>query len=314
MGVAVPAVLLALFGLSPSFEWALANRVVEGLSNSNLAVVKAYLSDVVESQHRGLAFGFDFAFWVPCVAQGVTVAVGGVAVGGCRYIGSCFAVARVISASAAGALADVFPKGSWLRFAFPCFMLSPPLVIVFFVAWFYLPESAPSVVQPSVRNDASENAVMLGQGRQVDVVRVDSFVSEGSLETSPRASFEITTASPAAIVAPDLPPTTAGDASCASSVDSRTASGDVSLPPLSMRQGLAVVFSDRPTALVMFVFCVNNFCNGGVLVGNMLVMALPVPHLGLGMSPTAIGLANSVFAIVALTFQVWLLCAWSSIC
>lgn len=36
MGVASCAVLLFLFGMSPSVEWAIANRFLEGVLNANL--------------------------------------------------------------------------------------------------------------------------------------------------------------------------------------------------------------------------------------------------------------------------------------
>merc|ERR1719163_1679773 len=100
------------------------------------------------------------------------------------------------------------------------------------------------------------------------------------------------------------------DAAADRSDDSDCESGEggkaaVPLPPLSLRQGFRVIFRDHPTVMVMLLFCVNSFCNGGILLCDVLFMALPVAHLGLGFSPATIGVANSVFGVFAPSFQMF---------
>lgn len=297
-GLLIPAVLLAAFGLSPSFGWAIANRAVEGFTNSNLAISKAYLSDVITDHHRALAFG---------------------------YLGACFSAARILSAAAAGALAEVFPHGSWLRFSFPCFLLAPPLLMTFAAVWLLLPESAPNA---AVRrgNHASVNTD--GARRlKLSVVQVDLSSSEDEVDDdgdSPQSQSagDIGSAVLSSTPPPSRTPSPVSatlvtdddrcklmDAAADRSDDSDCESGEggkaaVPLPPLSLRQGFRVIFRDHPTVMVMLLFCVNSFCNGGILLCDVLFMALPVAHLGLGFSPATIGVANSVFGVFALSFQV----------
>lgn len=51
---------------------------------------------------------------------------------------------------------------------------------------------------------------------------------------------------------------------------------------------------------------------GGVLLVDLLLMALPVSYLGMGMHPNAIGLSFTLFGVAAVTFQVcsgWNVCS-----
>lgn len=97
VGVASSFTLLCLFGFSPSLWVAVGNRFLEGLTNGNIPVGKAYLSNLsAHPEHRALMFS---------------------------YLGVSFSLARLVSPSIAGLIAGLLPDDSDLKFALPCFVL-----------------------------------------------------------------------------------------------------------------------------------------------------------------------------------------------
>lgn len=202
VGCGVCFFLLLAFGLSPTFWVALVNRALEGTFNSNIPVVKAYLSDVIpDSTTRALAFG---------------------------YFGASFSLSRVISAALSGFISDAATPGPplYMEYALPCFLLSPPLLFAAVFVWRCLPESR-----------AKQSAARPGEKK------------------------------------------------------------------MSWCQGLAVLFRDSLMMRCSVLYMVNSFCNGGILVLNVLFLALSVGRLGMGLEPTHVGMALSLFGATSAIYQ-----------
>jgi MFS family permease len=91
-GLVSCAVFLSLFGLSNTMAVAVANRMAEGLVNSNIAVSKAYVSDMTQrspKEHRQMALAYQAA---------------------------SFSLARAVSSAFIGMVYSLTPKHGWMQF------------------------------------------------------------------------------------------------------------------------------------------------------------------------------------------------------
>jgi hypothetical protein len=72
----------------------------------------------------------------------------------------------------------------------------------------------------------------------------------------------------------------------------------------SLIEGLKLVWNDKRQRKLFAAFCVNGFCNGGIIIGIIMFLSLDRDYHGLGFTTREVGFAFLCFGGAAFLFQI----------
>lgn len=196
------------------------------------------------------------------------------------YLTASFSLARTVSAAIVGVVFSFTENiGGWLEFTIPCAVAAVPLIVTSVVMGVWLPnDAAISAMNAAKRASRSSPSTVT-----VELVAIGATPKQALNDTADTESEDHSLLSKGK-----------GSVQATESVSAR----------IPLATGLRMMLSNGNVILLTIINAINSFCNGSLLVVQVLVLSLHRESCGYGLSPSAVSVAIGYFGGIAFLFQV----------